>query len=125
MRSDRGSYLLYGQKNEIPHLMRIRIIYVLRNNMGWDIYNPEWLAQLAETQLPEERWLPEAIRKCTKYYKGSDAYYYFVSPKNPNMPGSEWQHDRSIIIKDEYKGIIVLDILKDNRVGGVEFLDKI
>ncbi len=28
LRSDLGSYFLSGQKNEIPYLMRINIIYV-------------------------------------------------------------------------------------------------
>jgi hypothetical protein len=93
--------------------------------MDWDKYDPEWLALLAEVQLPEERWLPEAIRKCTKYHVENKAYYYFVSPKNANKLGAEWQHDRCFIINDSKEGDIVLDILKGNRVGGIEFTKKL
>jgi len=93
--------------------------------MGWEAYNPEWLARLAELQASQLPWLPEALRTCTRCFRGSDAYYYFVSPRNPNMPGSEWRHDRSVVMVDGEQGTIVLDILKGNRVGGVEFVDRI
>jgi hypothetical protein len=34
--------------------------------MVWEEYDPEWLAQLAEQQRPNESWLPDAIRRCTR-----------------------------------------------------------
>jgi hypothetical protein len=90
--------------------------------MKWDEYNPEWLAKLAEEQVPEETWLPSALRQCTRYSIGSKAYYHFVSPENANKPGAEWQFERSIVLEDPKEGELVLDILKGNRVGGIEFL---
>lgn len=88
-------------------------------------YNPEWLARLAEKQMPAESWLPEALRKCTVYSVESAASYHFASPENANKPGAEWQFERNIILNDEKEGDLVLDILKGNRVGGVEFLNRI
>jgi hypothetical protein len=45
-----------------------------------------------------------------------------VSPENANKPGAEWQFERSIVLEDPKEGELVLDILKGNRVGGIEFL---
>lgn len=91
--------------------------------MKWNQYNPEWLAKLAEKQLPEEKWLPGAIRKCLKYSIESKAYYHFVSSNNANKPGAVWQFEKNIMLRDPKKGNIVLDILKGNIVGGIEFLN--
>ncbi len=94
-------------------------------NMKWTDYDPEWLAILAETQVPEEHWLPDAIRRCTRCLVSSKAYIHFVPPENANQPGADWQYERSIILEDEKEGELVLDILKGYRVGGVEFLARI
>jgi hypothetical protein len=93
--------------------------------MQWKEYDPEWLAVLAEAQVLEERWLPDAIRKCTKCLVESKAYIHFVSPENPNQLGSDWQFEDNIILEDEKEGDLVLDILTGHRVGGVEFLSKL
>jgi hypothetical protein len=41
------------------------------------------------------------------------------------MSGSEWQFDHNVILTDETEGTLVLDILKGNRVGGIEFLKRL
>jgi hypothetical protein len=94
-------------------------------NMKWTEYDPEWLAVLAEAQVPEESWLPAAIRACTRHSVESNAYYRFVSPENANQPGAEWQFDQNIILQHPKEGMIVLDVLKGHRVGGVEFVDRL
>ena len=93
--------------------------------MEWEDFDPEWLAKLAEEQFPEEAWLPAALRKCVKHFKESKAYFYFVSPDNVNQPGSLWQFRRNIILHDKKEGDLVIDILKDNRIGGIEFLSRL
>ena len=93
--------------------------------MDWQLYDPTWLVRLAEEQKPEESWLPEALRKCIIYSKESVAYYHFVSPMNANKSGADWQFKTNIYLNSKTEGWIVLDILEGNRVGGVEFLEKI
>ncbi len=39
--------------------------------------------------------------------------------------GSEWQHDDCIFFEQEAEHNIVLDILKDGRIGGIEFIGLI
>jgi hypothetical protein len=59
--------------------------------------------------------------------RGDEArpYTYFVDPTNPNKPGSEWQFDANIVVEHPTEGTLVLDVLKDQRIGGFETLDRI
>lgn len=91
----------------------------------WETYDPTWLVELALEQVPEERWLPEALSNCRRAYRESGVYTYFVDPANPNQPGSEWQIDTSIVVEHPTEGTLVLDVLKGPRVGGFETLARI
>ena len=88
----------------------------------WRPYDPSWLVDLAQQQLPDDDCLHAALQKCTEA-SGTIPYIYFVHPRRANRPGSEWQFEDNIILEDPEKGELVLDVLKDGRVGGVEFLD--
>ncbi len=84
-------------------------------------FDPQWLIALAKSQCPEEPWLPEALARCTSAsYRG--IMIYFVSPRRPNMAGSAWQYDYSIELDHPEYGFILLDILKGQRIGAVEFV---
>ena len=80
-------------------------------------FDSGWLVDLAEEQYPEDIELHNALRNC-KTIKGN----HFVSPKNPNQPGAEWQFDKSITLQHPEMNDIVIDILKDGRVGSIEYL---
>ena len=88
----------------------------------WVDYDPAWLVELAKDQGPE---LVKALTQCTKALVVSAAYISFVPADAPNQPGSEWQFDINVILEDPERGSIVLDLLKDGRVGGVEFLSQL
>jgi hypothetical protein len=89
------------------------------------VYDPEWLARLAEEQMPEELWLPVAIRQCRQYSSESKAYSCFVSCDKVNQPGADGQFERNILLNDKKHGELVLGILTGNRVGCVEFPDRL
>lgn len=91
----------------------------------WKEYNPKWLIDASRYRFEEYPWLEEALRKCVKAEERSNCYTYFVSGGNPNKPKSEWQFQESITIEDTPEGDIVIDIVKHNRVGGVEFLTRV
>ena len=95
------------------------------NNPLWELYDPMCLILLAQEQCPEEEWLIHSLSTCTRCIPSSIAYVYFVNPENPNQPGSEWQFERNIHLYHSKEGHIVLDILSDQRIGGVEFINKI
>jgi hypothetical protein len=91
----------------------------------WENYDPSWLINAAESCKEEYPWLIEALKKCTKAKNRNNYYTYFVDESNPNKPGSEWQFQESITIEDTPEGEIVIDIIKTNRVGGIEFLTRV
>ncbi len=91
----------------------------------WEPFDPAWLVALAREQLPDKPEIAFAlsgIEQCAKY---SVASWYFVDPTNPNKPGSEWQFKTNEHVFDVEQGPLVLDVLKDGRIGGVEFLDRL
>lgn len=86
----------------------------------WKRFDNTWLLESAKDKFPDDYELHNSIRECRKVMNGC----YFVNPKNPNKPNSEWQFERSIILENTIEGDIVLDILKDGRVGSIEYLDS-
>lgn len=89
---------------------------------NWKPYNPQWLIELASTQLHDNQKIIDALSNCVKAKQESRAYIYFVNGENPNQPKSEWQFDKNIILKDKKEGTIVIDVLKNGKIGGIEFL---
>ena len=114
-------------KTFIPAILGIATIVLgyVAWRKRWQAYDPSWLVKLAEQQLPEKPELAEALRACTRYSPESDAYYYFVSGRKPNQEGSAWQFKENISLRDPEEGELILDVLKDGRVGGVEFLSRL
>lgn len=86
----------------------------------WKDYDPTWLVALARTQKPKDRWLADALARCTRVRVESKAMIHFVDPH-----GSEWDFDTNIALESELYGDLVLDVLKGRRIGGVEFLSRI
>tara|TARA_B100000768_G_C11006756_1_gene260266 strand:- start:259 stop:552 length:294 start_codon:yes stop_codon:yes gene_type:complete len=93
--------------------------------LKWENYDANWLLKLAEEQIPEEKEIIHSLKSINKGSWESRAYIYFVNPANANMPKSEWQFKENVILTDPKKGEIVLDILKNNIVGGAEFISLI
>jgi hypothetical protein len=48
-----------------------------------------------------------------------------VNPDNPNKAGSEWQFETNILLEHPSEGTLVLDVLKGQRIGGFETIDRI
>ena len=94
-------------------------------NQDWEPYDPAWLVNLACNQIPDEPWLAAALEDCRIAWRQSPAYTCFVDPTNPNEPGSKWQFETNITLEDPSEGTLVLDILKNKRIGGYETLSKI
>jgi len=85
----------------------------------------EKIIKLVQEQQPDRHDLVSALRNCKGGQWTSKGYYLFVDSKNANEPGAQWQFDENIVLEQENNGDIVLDILKDGRIGGIEFIDLI
>lgn len=88
-------------------------------------YDPTWLVNLVRLEFPEEVALAVALADCTAPLSAGPAYVRFVDVANPNAPGSDWQFDRNVVLDSSPQGMVVIDLLKDGRVGGIEFPDHV
>lgn len=68
--------------------------------------------------------MSELLRCRTALVEG-EAYIHFVDPTSPNTPDSEWQFERNVSLRHPDHGHLVLDVLRDGRIGGVEFIDRL
>lgn len=90
-----------------------------------EYFKIEWIIELISEQKPERTDLIQQLNRIGKRTWERQAYIYFVSGFEPNQDGSEWQFEESIVLHHESGGTIVLDVLKDGRIGGIEFLSQI
>ena len=88
-------------------------------------FEPSMLLEVVREQAPEFPWLPDALMKCGRGEWESRAYVAYVSRSNPNQSGSDWQFQTNVVLAHHTLGMVVLDILKGDRLGGIEFVDKI
>jgi len=90
---------------------------------GWAQYDPAWLVALARRQRPGEPWLAEALSRCTRARGAGTVYVRFVTHRRANQPGAPWQFDRTVELVDPDAGVVLVDVLQDGRIGGIELLD--
>jgi hypothetical protein len=88
-------------------------------------FDPRTLIEAVRAQAPEFPWLPEVLDQCGVGLWESRAYVRYVDSRNANQAGADWQFETNVVLSHEVLGTVVLDILKDNRLGGIEFVDKI
>ncbi len=85
----------------------------------------DYIIKLVSEQEPERKDIIDALRKCKTGKWDGSGYYRFVNTSNANLPGAVWQHEECIVLEQDNDADIVLDILKDGRIGGIEFIGLI
>jgi hypothetical protein len=85
----------------------------------------EYIIKLVKQQESDRQDIVDALLNCKNGHWSRNGYYQFVDSTNANKPNSEWQHDECIVIEQKNKGDIIIDMLKDGRIGGIEFSDLI
>ncbi len=88
-------------------------------------FDPRMLIEDARAQVPEFPWLPDALARCGTGKWESSAYVRYVTSINPNQPKSQWQFETNVVINHRSLGMVVIDILQGDRIGGIEFVDRI
>ena len=84
--------------------------------------NIQEIIDLVKKQEPEREDLIIALNNSKGGHWENKAYYRFVDSKNANQIGSEWQFYDNIVLEHDLLGTIIIDYLKDNRIGGIEFM---
>ena len=90
-----------------------------------ELIDIEYLIRLVRQQEAERQDIVSALQNCKGGHWSEKGYYSFVDSKNPNLTNSDWQHEECIVLEQHEKGDIVIDLLKDGRIGGIEFIDLI
>lgn len=90
-----------------------------------DGFDPRLLIDAAKEQAPGCPWLADALARCGAGKWESRAYVAYVSGQKPNQPGSDWQFQNNIVLHHKRFGMVVIDILIGNRIGGIELVDRI
>lgn len=88
-------------------------------------FDIEWIIEMIKEQEPDRVDLIDQLKKSERKKWIRQPYISFVSGERPNQLGSEWQIEKNIVLENEKEGTIVLDILKDGRIGGIEFINQI
>ncbi|GAB5521096.1 MAG: hypothetical protein RhofKO_33470 [Rhodothermales bacterium] len=88
--------------------------------MRRESFDPAPLIDLLKQQYPESETVAEALTQCTSGYRESRAYMYFVMPNDPAWGGGE-----TLMLVDSKRGEIVLDVLVDGRIGGIEWVYRL
>jgi hypothetical protein len=78
--------------------------------------------KLAREQHPDAPWLADALALCRRAVGAGSAYVHFASAEHANRPGAEWQYRESMDLDDPEVGMVVVDVLQDGRIGGIELV---
>jgi hypothetical protein len=90
----------------------------------WQDFDPGWLVQLALAQLPAHPQIARALQECTRCRPESQGYATFVDSGRPNKADGPWQFAMNVSLHDPTHGEIVLDVLTNGRIGGLEFMER-
>ena len=96
--------------------------HYLSTNEERSSFDPSGLPELARAKFPKLPWLPEALQACTTQWRRNKLYTYFLEPITRR---SVWDFAGTLFMDCPVRGGLAIDILKGNRVGGIEFLDAV
>ena len=85
----------------------------------WIPYDPSWLIDLVERELPDERWLLEALAQCTATRELGEGYVQF------KCPGGRHGTRTQLAFESPTVGWIVLDVFGGNRIGSLEVVGEV
>ena len=83
------------------------------------------IVELVKQQEPLRKDVINALTECKSGQWRGNAYFQFVDSKNANQDGAEWQFNENIVIEHQKKGTIIIDFLKNKKIGGLEFYELI
>jgi len=93
--------------------------------LEWREFDSQRLVELAVEQYPEEGWLQESLALCSQVADDGTGTYFFFTPREAASDGnSEWEFQKNISLRDPEFGELILDVLQNNRIGGIDFIEK-
>jgi len=83
----------------------------------------EEIIELVKQQVPERADVVKSLKKCSEGEWTSSGYFQFSLSKKGNS--ADWKFNENLLLEHEFLGFIVLDILKNGRIAGIEFINLI
>ncbi|MEO8591177.1 MAG: hypothetical protein ABI432_17495 [Flavobacteriales bacterium] len=85
-------------------------------------FDPALLVRLARAQWSDRPELAAAFANCTREWPRNGLYTYFQSPVDREK---KWDFGGSLFLEHPVLGTLVVDVMKDNSIGGMEYLDRV
>ncbi|HEU5365509.1 MAG TPA: hypothetical protein VFU62_08255 [Hanamia sp.] len=82
------------------------------------------IIKLVKQQEPERKDIIKSLKKCSGGKWTSSGYYLFVFTSKSNK-GTEWKFNENIVLEHEFLGFIVLDVLKNGSIAGIEYINLV
>ena len=92
----------------------------IKNQLG----RIEEIIDLVRQQEPQRQDIVKSLKQCSGGKWISSGYYKFYALKNGNK-GPKWEFRENIVLEHKFLGLIVLDLLKNGRIAGIEFINLI
>jgi uncharacterized protein YuzE len=86
-------------------------------------FKKEWLIELLKEQASTVSLDQLKKMKTERWFK--KRYIRFVNSVNANQKDAKWQFAKNIILEHKIEGTIIVDILKDGRIGGFELYNEL
>ena len=83
----------------------------------------EEIIELVKQQVPERADVVKSLKKCSEGEWTSSGYFQFSLSKKGKS--ADWKFNENLLLEHEFLGFIVLDILKNGRIAGIEFINLI
>lgn len=87
--------------------------------------NIKEIIEILEQQEPLRKDVIKALTECKDGQWRGNGYFQFVDNTNANQIGAEWQFEDNIVVEHPKKGTIIIDFLKNKKIGGLEFYELI
>jgi hypothetical protein len=85
----------------------------------------EEIIELVRQQEPRRKDIIKSLKKSTRGKWTSSKYYEFPCSKMSKKKDLQWNFYENILLEHAFLGLIVLDVLKNGSIAGIEFINLI
>lgn len=85
-------------------------------------FDPLDLVKITRQQHPHKPEWAEAFARCTRQWPESELYTHFMSWAEQQR---SWAFACGFVLEHVTHGTLIIDVLKDGRIGGVEYLTRV
>jgi hypothetical protein len=84
-------------------------------------FEPDRLIRLVYAQYPHRTDVLRALQLCSSGYWENEKYIYFIQARQLSSTQTKINIVESLIVDDQNKGQIVVDVVDDGRIAGINY----